>query len=68
MTVLERFSAGFEVRENIELIKRGPGNYFIALAIYLVTGLIAQVCLLPLRAAVLPGHLLGGRRGLLGHG
>jgi hypothetical protein len=30
------------VRENIELIKRGPGNYFIAIAIYWVTSLIAQ--------------------------
>lgn len=40
--VTGRFSAGLEVRENIELIKRGPGNYFIALAIYWVTSLIAQ--------------------------
>lgn len=51
MTMLERFSAGFEVRENIELIKRAPGNYFIALALYMVTQLIAQVaiylCCLP---------------------
>lgn len=52
MTVLERFSAGFEVRENIELIKRGPGNYFLALAIYLLTQLIAQVAFY---ACVLPG-------------
>jgi hypothetical protein len=37
-----RFSAGLEVRENIELIKRSPGNYFLALAIYLVTNFIAQ--------------------------
>ena len=40
--VTGRFSAGLEVRENIELIKRGPGNYFIAIAIYWVTSLIAQ--------------------------
>jgi hypothetical protein len=37
-----RFGAGLEVRENIELIKRSPGNYFLALAIYLVTNFIAQ--------------------------
>jgi hypothetical protein len=41
MTVLGRFGAGFEVRENVDLIKRGPGNYFIALALYIVTQLIA---------------------------
>ena len=49
--MLGRFSAGFEVRENIELIKRAPGNYFIAIAIYLVTTFIAQfaiyLCCLP---------------------
>ena len=37
-----RFGAGLEVRENIELIKRSPANYFIAIAIYLVTNFIAQ--------------------------
>ena len=37
-----RFSAGLEVRENIELIKRSPGNYFLAMAIYWVTSFIAQ--------------------------
>ncbi|MET0553306.1 MAG: DUF4013 domain-containing protein [Vicinamibacteria bacterium] len=51
MTMLERFSAGFEIRENIELIKRQPGNYFIALAIYLVGHFIANfaiyLCCLP---------------------
>lgn len=51
MTILERFSAGFEFRENIDLIKRGPGNYFIALAIYIVTQFIANLaiylCCLP---------------------
>lgn len=36
------FRAGLEVRENIELIKRSPGNYFLALAIYWVTSFIAQ--------------------------
>jgi hypothetical protein len=51
MTVLGRFSAGFEFRENIEFIKRAPGNYFIALAIYLVGHFIANfaiyLCCLP---------------------
>jgi hypothetical protein len=51
MTMLERFSAAFEFRENIELIKRQPGNYFIAIAIYLVTQFIANfamyLCCLP---------------------
>jgi hypothetical protein len=37
-----RFSAGLEVRENIELIKRNPANYLIAIAIYWVTSFIAQ--------------------------
>ena len=37
-----RFGAGLEVRENIEFIKRSPGNYFLAIAIYLVTNFIAQ--------------------------
>lgn len=36
------FRAGLEVRENIELIKRSPANYFIAIAIYWVTSFIAQ--------------------------
>lgn len=36
------FKAGLEVRENIELIKRSPANYFIAIAIYWVTSFIAQ--------------------------
>lgn len=51
VTMLGRFSAGFEFRENIELIKRGPGNYFIAIAIYLVGHIIANfaiyLCCLP---------------------
>jgi uncharacterized protein DUF4013 len=51
MTMLGRFSAGFEFRENIELIKRGPGNYFIALAIYVIGHFIANfaiyLCCLP---------------------
>src|SRR5204862_101625 len=51
MIMLQRFSAGFEIRENIELIKRAPGNYFIALAIYLVTHILASfamyLCCLP---------------------
>ena len=42
MVVTGRFSAGLEVRENIELIKRSPANYFIAIAIYWVTSFISQ--------------------------
>lgn len=37
-----RFGAGLEVRENIELIKRNPANYFLAIGIYVVTNFIAQ--------------------------
>jgi hypothetical protein len=37
-----RFGAGLEVRENIEFIKRSPGNYFLAIAIYVVTNFVAQ--------------------------
>ena len=43
MVVTGRFGAGFEVRENIDLIKRGPGNYLMAIAIYIVTYVISYV-------------------------
>ena len=52
MTAHQRFNAGFEVRENVELIKRSPGNYFIAIAIYLVANFIAQFGDAPLLRAV----------------
>lgn len=52
--VTGRFGAGLEVRENIELIKRNPGNYFLAIAIYLVTNFIAQLGVLACCIGILP--------------
>ena len=49
-----RFGAGLEVRENIELIKRSPGNYFLAIAIYVVTNFIAQFGALACCVGILP--------------
>lgn len=52
--VTGRFSAGLEVRENVELMKRSPGNYFLAIAIYLVTNFIAQFGILLCCVGILP--------------
>jgi Protein of unknown function (DUF4013) len=49
-----RFGAGLEVRENIELIKRSPGNYFLAIAIYWVTSFIAQFGIILCFIGILP--------------
>jgi hypothetical protein len=42
MTLYQRFNAGFEFRENLDLIKRNPGNYAIALLIFLVANFVSQ--------------------------
>src|SRR5262245_22639711 len=47
MTLDQRLGAGFEFKENLALIKRNPGNYFIALLIVLITHVVANVgCIL----------------------
>lgn len=43
MTLYQRFGAGFEFRENWELIRRNPGNYAIAILIFLVSNFVAQL-------------------------
>jgi hypothetical protein len=63
MVVLGRFNAGLEIRENIELIKRSPGNYFMAIAIYVVTSLIAGIlfyCCIPYLPAAFWSLCVGG--------
>jgi hypothetical protein len=42
MTLYQRLGAGFEVKENIALIRRNPSNYAIALLILLLAHFIAQ--------------------------
>jgi hypothetical protein len=42
MTLYQRFNAGFEFRENLDLIKRNPGNYIISLLIFLVANFVSQ--------------------------
>ena len=41
--VLDRFSAGFEVAENIAFIRRNIGRYALALVLYLLASFVAQV-------------------------
>jgi hypothetical protein len=41
--VLDRFSAGFEVAENIAFIRRNLGRYALALVLYLLASFVAQV-------------------------
>ncbi len=42
MTLYQRLGAGFEVKENVALIRRNPGNYAIALLIVLLAHFISQ--------------------------
>jgi hypothetical protein len=41
--LLDRFSAGFEVAENIAFIRRNLGRYALALVLYLLASFVAQV-------------------------
>jgi hypothetical protein len=41
--VLDRLAAGFEVAENIAFIRRNVGRYALALVVYLLASLVAQV-------------------------
>ena len=69
MTLYQRLGAGFEFKENLALIKRNPGNYFLAFLIVLVVGLVASVagcalCLVGIFFAVfwaqcVQGYVLG---------
>jgi hypothetical protein len=40
--LLDRFSAAFEVQENLAFMKRNASNYALALVVYLLANLIAQ--------------------------
>jgi len=42
-TMLDRVSAGFEVRENLAFIRRNLGNYAMALLLYLLASVAAQL-------------------------
>jgi hypothetical protein len=43
MTLYQRFGAGFEVRENLALIRRNPGNYAIAVLLVLLANFVSQI-------------------------
>jgi hypothetical protein len=68
MTLYQRFNAGFEFRENLELIKRNPGNYAIALLIFLLANFLSQFGCILCVVGIFPvtfwsncvlGHVLG---------
>jgi hypothetical protein len=44
--LLGRLSAGFEVRENVDFIRRNLTNYVLALVLYLVASFVAQFAIL----------------------
>jgi len=44
--LLGRLSAGFEIRENVEFIRRNLVNYVLALVLYLVASFVAQFAIL----------------------
>jgi Protein of unknown function (DUF4013) len=54
MVLLDRFGAGFEVRENLGYIRRNLGNYLIALLLYLVASFVAQFGFILLCIGVFP--------------
>lgn len=43
MTLYQRFGAGFEIKENLALIRRNPGNYAIAVVLILLANFVAQI-------------------------
>jgi len=54
MTLYQRFSAGFEVRENIDFIRRNPKNYFLAFLASFLANLVAGVGVLACCVGVFP--------------
>jgi len=52
--VLGRFGVTFELRENLGFIRRNPGEYLLALAIFLVAHFISQFGVLLLCVGVFP--------------
>src|SRR4029079_8313550 len=46
MTLYLRFGAGFEIRENIDFIRRNPKNYFLAFLASFLANLVAGVGIL----------------------
>jgi Protein of unknown function (DUF4013) len=43
MTLYQRFGAGFEIKENVALIRRNPANYAIAVVLILLANFVAQI-------------------------
>ena len=52
--VLGRFGAGFEVAENIAFIRRNLGRYALALVLYLLASLVAQVGIVACCVGIFP--------------
>lgn len=43
MTLYQRLGAGFEIKENVALIRRNPANYAIAVVLILLANFVAQI-------------------------
>lgn len=54
MVLLDRFGAGFEVRENLLYIRRNLGNYLLALLLYLLASFVAQFGIILLCIGIFP--------------
>ena len=52
--VLGRFGAGFEVAENLSFIRRNLGRYALALVLYLLASLVAQVGIIACCVGIFP--------------
>jgi len=52
--VLDRFGAGFEVAQNIEFIRRNLGRYALAIVVYLLANLVAQVGIIACCVGIFP--------------
>jgi hypothetical protein len=52
--MLDRVSAGFEVRENLDFIRRNLGNYAMALLLYLLASFAAQLGVLLCCVGIFP--------------
>lgn len=52
--VLDRFGAGFEVGENVAFIRRNLGRYALALVLYLLASLVAQVGIIACCVGIFP--------------
>jgi hypothetical protein len=59
MVMYDRFSAGFEVAENIAFIKRNAVNYLLMIALYVVTSVIGQFAILLFCIGIFPAAFWG---------